>query len=255
MGLLEGRSAILPGASSGVGYGCALRFAEEGANVIAAARRVERLEKLRDDAASRGFPGKIVPVACDILKEADLDQLVEKCLSEFGKIDILACIAQAGMTDQHYIMDTTKENAQEFYLGGPIYTMHLIQKCIPHMKEKHYGRIITCASGAAVSPTPGFTGYGMAKAAIVDLTRLAAKEFGQFGVVTNCFLPVIKNDLFGIDPQSAAALEQLKRMIPVGYLGDAYEDCSPIVAFMASEGAHYMNGQFISICGGTSIIV
>lgn len=94
----------------------------------------------------------------------------------------------------------------------------------------------------------------MAKGAIVALTRVTAKELGQYGILTNCFLPVIMNELYGQDEQGAAALQMSAKAIPVGYIGKAYEDAGPIVAFMASEGAHYMNGQFIAVCGGTQII-
>ncbi|WP_326974523.1 SDR family NAD(P)-dependent oxidoreductase [Caproicibacter sp. BJN0012] len=255
MGILDGRKAILVGASSGVGYGTALRFAQEGADVIAAARRLERLEALAQDAKDRRFSGKIIPIQCDILKEDDLNKIVDTCIDEFGRIDILACIAQAGLNDQHYTMETNADNARMFFDGGPIYTMLLIQKCMPYFQRQHYGRIVTCASGAGVSPTVGFTGYSMAKAGIVALTRLCAKEFGQYGVVTNCFLPVIKADAFDTSEQGKAAMAAVQKMIPVGYVGDAYKDASPIVAFMASEDAHYMNGQFISICGGLSSLV
>jgi len=255
MGILEGRKAIVTGASSGAGYGCALRFAEEGADVVAGARRLERLEKLQADAKERGFAGRIIPVACDILKEEDLDTLVKTCADEFGAIDILACIAQSGLDDQHFTMETTPENARLFFDGGPVYTMLLIQKCMPYFEKQHYGRIITCASGAALSTTVGFTGYSMAKAGIVALTRLCAKEFGKYGVVTNCFLPVSAADSFLTSEQGKAALGAIAKMSPVGYVGDPYKDLSPVLAFLASEGAHYMNGQFLALDGGLSPIV
>jgi NAD(P)-dependent dehydrogenase (short-subunit alcohol dehydrogenase family) len=131
----------------------------------------------------------------------------------------------------------------------------MVQKCMPYFEKQHYGRIITCASGAAVSATVGFTGYSMAKAAIVALTRLCAKEFGKFGVVTNCFLPVTEADSFTASDQSDDALKMVKAMSPVGYIGDPYRDASPILAFLASEQAHYINGQFVAIDGGLSPIV
>lgn len=254
MGILEGRTAIVMGASSGVGYGCALKFAEEGANVIAAARRVGRLDTLVTEASDRGFTGRIVPVGCDVTTEADLDTVVARAASEFGSIDILACIAQGGMEHQTFLMETTAADCHRYYDGGPLYTMLLIQKVLPYMKEQHYGRIITCASGAAVVPAVGYTAYAMAKGAIMALTRVTAKELGKFGIVTNCFLPVIENELYGQDAQSAEAREMMNKVSPVGYVGTAYEDAAPIVAFMASEGAHYMNGQFIAVCGGIQII-
>jgi NAD(P)-dependent dehydrogenase (short-subunit alcohol dehydrogenase family) len=255
MDVLKNRKAIVVGASSGAGYGCALRFAEEGADVIASARRVDKLEALAKAAKDRRFPGRIVPVECDVMKEEDLDRIVKKCLDEFGKIDILACIAQNGLFDHHYTMETTRENAHIFFDGGPVYTMLLIQKCMPHFEKQHYGRIITCASGAGVRTTVGFTGYSMAKAGIVALTRLCAAEFGKFGVVTNCFLPVTKADGFDSSDQSRAAMEMVKKMSPVGYVGDPYEDLSPVLVFLASEGAHYLNGQFLAVDGGLSPIV
>ena len=93
MGILEGKIAVITGASSGVGYGCAVRFAEEGANVVACARRMERLEKLRDEAA--GMAGTIIPQRCDIGVEADLDTVVKNAVEMFGTIDILANAGRA----------------------------------------------------------------------------------------------------------------------------------------------------------------
>lgn len=254
MGILNGRAALLVGASSGLGYGCALRFAEDGADVIAAARRLERLEELAEEARERGFAGRIVPVQCDVDNEDDLDAVVSRTIEEFGRVDILACIAQGGLNTQNYLNDTTPQLALDSYRTGPIYTMTLMQKCFPHMKEQHYGRIITCASGSAVSATTGFTGYAMAKAAVMTLTRKAAQEWGRYGIVTNCVLPVTKNDHFGQDAQSTEALERIAQSSPVRYLGDPYEDASPIVSFIASEGARYLNGQMIGICGGLQVL-
>lgn len=254
MGILENRKAIVVGASSGVGYGCALRFAEEGADVIASARRTDKLQELVEDAKKRGFKGRITPVSCDVAKEEDLDKVIHACIDEFGRIDILACIAQGGLNEQSYFMETTKQQLMDFYLTGPVYTTLMIQKCMPYFKEQKYGRVITCASGSAVSATTGFTPYAMAKAAIMTLTRKAAQEFGQFGVVTNCFLPVTKTEHFGEREQSIAAEERVAMMSPVRYMGDPYEDASPIIAFMASEGAHYLNGQMIGICGGLQML-
>lgn len=250
MGILDSRSALVVGASSGLGYGTALRFAQEGASVVAAARRTDKLEDLVEDARARGFSGRIVPIACDVMKEEDLDAAVDRTVGEFGQIDILACIAQAGLDLQTYLADTTVERAIDSYRGGPLYTMQLMQKAFPHMKSQGYGRIITCSSGSAVSTTTGYTAYAMAKAAIMPLTRNAAQEWAQYGITTNCVFPVTKNDHFGQDPQSAAALEQIQRIIPTRYMGDPYEDASPIIAFIASEGARYLNGTMVAIGGG-----
>ena len=133
MGILDGRKAIVVGASSGVGYGAALRFAQEGADVIAGARRLGKLEELAADAEERGFSGTITPVQCDIAKDEDLDNIVKVCIDKYGQIDILACIAQGGLFDQQDMLDTTPENAMLFFEQGPVYSLKMIQKCFPYM--------------------------------------------------------------------------------------------------------------------------
>ena len=252
MGILEGRKAIIIGASSGVGYGIALRFAEEGADVIAGARRVQNLEKLAADAKSRGFKGEITPVYCDTEDEATLDNIVKTCADKYGRIDILVPVAQGGLYDQHGLEETDLENALLFFRTGPGYSLQMVKKCLPYFKEQHYGRILLCASGAGVQYTQYTCSYGMAKAAIINLTRTCAHELGQYGVVTNCFLPVCKTESFA-DPDSPGGkkyLAMMEQAIPTHHFGTAYEDISPMVTFLASEQAGYVNGQVVSICGG-----
>ena len=157
------------------------------------------------------------------------------------------------LDDTHSFEDTDIENVIAFYRGGPGYTFQMIKKCPPYMKERHYGRIITCASGAGERYTPHACAYGMAKAAVINLTRTCAEELGQYGIVTNCFLPVIKVSHFEECSNEASQEVSIMNLLsPVGKMGDAYEDGSPMVAFLASEQAGYINGQIISICGGIS---
>lgn len=131
----------------------------------------------------------------------------------------------------------------------------MIKKCLLYMKERHYGRIIICASGAGERYTPRSCGYGMAKAAIINLTRTCAVELGQYDIVTNCFPPVIQASHFEKQSNDAAlAVPIMNAFDPVGRMGDAYEDDSPMLAFLACEEARYINGQIISICGGISYI-
>jgi len=248
MGILEGKTAILTGASSGIGYSCALRFAEEGANVVACARRLDRLEKLRDEAA--GMAGKIIPQQCDVGVEADMDAVVKTAMDMFGAIHILANIAQGGLDKLVNLIDTTEESTMELFKTGPIASMRLMQKCFPYMKEQNYGRIINCSSPAAVQGTPGMAGVVMCKAAIQGLTRTASQEWGKYGITTNVFLPTIKTENFDMSERGRAYAKKVAENNPMGYFGTPYEDCSPVVAFLASEGAGYINGQSIAVCGG-----
>lgn len=252
MGILEGRVAIVTGASSGVGRGCALRFAEEGATVVACARRTEKLQELVSGIQAKG--GKAIAVACDVSREEDIDNVVNATIKEFGRVDILANIAQGAMEDPTFLMDVTAQRALNSFITGPVQSLLFMQKCFPYMKKQGYGRIINCASHSCILGLPGFSAYEMAKGAIMALTRNASQEWAKFGIVTNVFLPVVWTEAYDMSPQGKAAAEMLKAQIPVGRLGKPYEDCSPVVAFMASEGAGYMNGQAIGIDGGQVMI-
>jgi 3-oxoacyl-[acyl-carrier protein] reductase len=252
MGILEGRIAIVTGASSGIGYGCALRFAEEGATVVAVARRLDKLAELAAAIKARG--GAALPIACDVANETDITNVVDTTIKTYGRIDILANIAQGGLETQEYLIDVTPERALHLYKTGPLQTLLFMQKCFPHMKERRYGRIINCSSHSALMGTPGYTAYEMAKGAVSALTRNASQEWARFNIVTNVFLPVIRTEVFDRTPQAREAAKYLESTIPVGYFGTAYADCSPVVAFLASEGARYINGQAIGVDGGQGLI-
>jgi Dehydrogenases with different specificities (related to short-chain alcohol dehydrogenases) len=252
MGILQDRVAIVTGASSGAGYGTARRFAEEGAIVVASARRKERLNALVSEIAAGG--GKAIAVECDLFKEEDIDKVVQTAISEFGKVDILANIGQGALDKPCFLDELTVQVALETYMGGPIQSLLFMQKCFPYMKERKYGRIINCGSQSTLSGLPGFGGYEMAKGAIQALTRNASQEWAKYGITTNVFLPAHWSDAFKNSPQGIAAGNAAAEASPMGRLGQPYEDVSPMVAFLASEAAGYINGQTIAIDGGVQLI-
>ncbi len=94
----------------------------------------------------------------------------------------------------------------------------------------------------------------MNKGAVQALTRNASREWAGFGIVTNVFLPFVWTESFDMSEQGKAAAEAFGHQIPVGHFGKPYEDCAPIVAFLASEGAGYLNGQAIGVDGGFTLI-
>jgi NAD(P)-dependent dehydrogenase (short-subunit alcohol dehydrogenase family) len=250
MGILDGRVAIVTGASSGIGRACAIRFAEEGAAVVGCARRTELLDELIDEIAAKG--GKAVAVRCDVTNEDDITNVVETAASQFGRVDILGNFAQAfypyRVIDHANLMATTAENAINQFRGGPVQYLLFMQKCFPYMKEQRYGRIINTSSGAWLLGAPDFVGYGMAKAATDALTRHASQDWGQYGIVTNTIYPIVRNE--DHEKEHPEMAESLPKRIPVRYHGTAYDDLSPVVAFLASEAAGYVNGQSLGINGG-----
>jgi len=250
MGILEGRVAIVTGASSGVGRGCARRFAEEGAAVVACARRLENLQTLVQEVEAKG--GKALAVTCDVAEEADITRVVDAAIERFGRIDILANIAQGGMEDHVGLLKTTPEGLLDAYVTGPLQSLLFMQKCFPHMRRQRYGRIINTSSLIALDGSPGFAPYAMAKGAIMALTRNASQEWAQFGITTNTFLPIVSTER-SIE-RNAGKEDPVTARIPGRRLGTAYDDCSPVLAFLASEAAGYVNGQAIGIDGGLRLI-
>lgn len=252
MGILQDRVAIVTGASSGVGRAAAVQFAREGADVVICARRLDRLAEVVAEIAPLGR--KAVAVACDVSRADDITAVVERTIAEFGKVDILANIAHGWLEHPGYLAETTSEQALGSYVTGPLQSMLFMQACFPHMKARGYGRILNTASHSALNGTPGFTAYEMAKGAVMALTRNASQEWGQYGIVTNTFLPIVKTDPFEFSDQGRAAAERFVEACPLKFFGLPDRDCAPILAFMASEAAGYLNGQAIGIDGGKNLI-
>ncbi|HJT96253.1 MAG TPA: SDR family oxidoreductase [Mycobacterium sp.] len=251
MGKLEGRVAIVTGASSGIGRACAVRFAEEGATVVVCARRTESLKGLVWEIEATG--GQALAVTCDVTKPTDISHVVSTAIGTFGAVDILANIAQGGIEDLSDIADTTAERAQYAYDSGPLQSMLFMQECFKYMRTQRYGRIINTASPAAVTGFPGLAAYAMAKGAVMALTRSASQEWGQFGIVTNTFLPWVRTETFD-QTELAKSLPTMEASSPLRRMGTAYEDCTPVLAFLASEEARYINGQAIAVDGGRRLI-
>jgi 3-oxoacyl-[acyl-carrier protein] reductase len=251
MGQLQDRVAVVTGASSGIGRATAVRFSEEGATVVACARRIASLDELVAQIESNG--GRALAVECDVAEESDIAGVVLTAINTFERIDILANVAQGGMDDLADLVSTTSERARYAYVTGPLQSMLFMQKCFPHMKEQRYGRVINTASPAAITGFPGLTAYAMAKGAVMALTRNASQEWGQFGIVTNTFLPWVRTDSFD-RTDLAKNLPAMEASSPLRRMGLAYEDCTPALVFLASEGAGYINGQAIAVDGGRRLI-
>ena len=146
------------------------------------------------------------------------------------------------------IEDIDTDYALLAYKTGPLASLKFMQLCFPYMKENHWGRIINTASAAGYDGSAGFGAYGMAKEAIRAIIRTAANEWGQYGITSNVFLPIIATENFRTT--QPAALKALEERSPLHRIGTTEEDCGPIIAFLASEDSGYFNGQSFMLDGG-----
>ena len=229
---LSGKVAIVTGASSGVGAGVAKVLAAHGASVVLCARRQEKLDQIRQEIESQKPEGQVLTVVCDVADEAQIRHVVDETIAHFQTVHILINCAQGAMLYRP-IEDIDTDYAL---------------LCFPYMKENHWGRIINTASAAGYDGSAGFGAYGMAKEAIRAITRTAANEWGQYGITSNVFLPIIATENFRTT--QPAALKALEERSPLHRIGTTEEDCGPIIAFLASEDSGYFNGQSFMLDGG-----
>lgn len=242
---LDGRIAIVTGASSGVGRGVAKVLAANGAKVCICARRSAMLEELTAEIRDAG--GEALPVTCDVTKREDISKVVKACVDKYGTIDILVNLAQGAM-EYRQLNQVDKDYAVLAFESGPLASMYFMQECFPYLKESGHGRIINTASAAGYDGSAGFGAYAMAKEAIRGLTRTAANEWGQYGITVNVFLPIIVTDNFR--KTAPEALKFLENMSPLKRVGTVEEDCGPVIAFLASDESKYLTGQSIMLDGG-----
>ena len=241
---LSGRTAIVTGASSGLGSRFAEVLAEAGATVYAAARRLDRLETL---AASRA---SVRPVLCDVADPADCAALVDRVLSESGRIDVL--VNNAGTSGPARVEDETEADLERILatnLRGPFL---LAKHAGAAMCAAGSGSIVNVASILAlVSAAPvGGAGYAASKGAVVAMSRELAGQWGRHGVRVNALVPgwfrTEMNDALFADETSSRWVDRntmLRRPGQVAELDGA-------LLFLASDASSYMTGQTLVIDGG-----
>ena len=247
---LANKVAIITGASGGLGKATAIAYAKAGADLVICARRIEKLKEIATQCEEYGV--KTLPLKCDVMIREDLENLVAQAIEKFGRIDIL--VNNAISTKQGVsIMDHTEEIWNNTITSGFEAVWHLMRLCYPHMKANNGGRIINISSGAGLIGAPGFGAYAGVKAAVHGITMVAAREWAADKITCNSMIPVFYSDLSNELFEGKFSEDQMKSMIPLGYIGDVDEDIAPVMVFMASDDSRYITGQLIKADGGADI--
>jgi len=246
---VEGHVVIVTGGSKGVGRGIALHLAQQGAAVVITARRQDALDDVASELRELGAPH-----LATTLNVADRDgafDLVARTVAEFGKVDALVANAQTFRSVTPFA-EITEHDMDVLLDTGPKGTLWGMQAVFPHMRDQGWGRIVTMGSNAALTGASGYGPYSASKEAIRSLTRTAAREWGQYGIVVNCVCPVSVAHRMppGDDPDRAAVYAQTFASQPIARDGDAIEDIGPIVAFLLSDASRYLTGQTLMADGG-----
>jgi 3-oxoacyl-[acyl-carrier protein] reductase len=241
---LEGRVALVTGASQGIGRACAEALAEAGAQIALASRSLERLGAVADKIQDRGK--KTLSLSLDVSSPESVKAAVAKTLDTWGKIEIL--VNNAGITRDNLIMRMKPEDWEAVLRTNLNGAYHCIQAVINGMVRQRYGRIINIASVVAQAGNPGQANYVASKAGLIGLTKAVATEVASRNITVNAVSPgFIATPMTEKLPE--AVRQKILSMIPLGRMGTDRE-VAYAVRFLASEEAAYITGHVLSINGG-----
>jgi NAD(P)-dependent dehydrogenase (short-subunit alcohol dehydrogenase family) len=246
---LEGKTALVTGASRGIGSAIAIAFGEAGADVAASARSVEDIEAVAGKVQASGRKGVAIP--CDVTDRAQVRTCVDEAIARLGRIDIL--VNNAGGTRFMAPVVATREDGWEKIIRLNLDAVFLFSKYVgEHMISRGTGSIINISSVGGVRSSPAMAAYGAAKAGVLNLTRSMAREFGAQGPRVNAIAPGwVRTDLnrnLWEDPQTSAAM---MTTVPMARWGDT-KDIVGAAIYLASEASAYTTGSTIVVDGGVT---
>ncbi|MCV6973892.1 SDR family oxidoreductase [Mycobacterium bourgelatii] len=246
---LHGKTALITGASTGIGKRVALAYAEAGAQVAIAARHFDVLQKVADEIAAAG--GTALPIACDVTDPDQVTGMVDKVIAELGGIDI--AVANAGILELAPLLDMSLEDFQRIQdtnVTGVFLTAQAAARAM--VAQGRGGSIITTASmsGHIINVSQPMGHYCASKAAVIQLTKALALEMAPHNIRVNSVSPgYILTEL--VEPLSE--LHALwKPKIPLGRIGRP-EELTGLYLYLASEASSYMTGSDIVIDGGYTV--
>lgn len=244
---LEGKVAVITGASRGIGRSIALRFAQAGAKVVVSSRRLENVQPVASEVQSAG--GRALAIQAHVGKANDVEALVERTLEAFGSIDIAVSNAA---TNPHFGPVLTADEGQwdKILDTNTKGCFRVCQAVVPHMEEQGGGKIINLASIAGLRPSPGMGVYGVSKAAIIMLTQVLAMELGPANIQVNAIAPgIIKTRFSQLLWKTPQYSEPILSRLPLSRFGEP-EDVSGLALYLASSAADYVTGAVFVVDGG-----
>ena len=249
---LKGRVAVVTGASSGLGKQMAKGFAEAGADLVILARRVEKLEELKNELQGLGV--RVLPIKCDVTSTEDINNAAKLAEETFGKVDILVnCAGSAknagvlNMTDEEWDFTIATDQTSVFKMTRAFANI---------MKKNNYGRIINIASmyGLVGNTALDTVAYHSSKGGVVNFTRAVAAELAKYNITCNAICPgyfdtELTHDTL-ITPEFTA---YMKATVPLGRYGHEGE-LNAGALFLASDEASYVTGLIMPIDGGYTAV-
>jgi len=242
---LNGKCALITGASGGIGGSIARALYAQGAKVALSGTRVEPLTALASELGDRAF---VTP--CNLSDTNAVKDLANQALNIMGGLDVL--VNNAGITRDNLFMRMSDESWQQVIDVNLTSTMHLMKSVMRPMMKQRFGRIINIASIVGVTGNAGQVNYAASKAGMTGMTKSYAQEIATRGITANCIAPgFIETAMTAELPESVVA--NMLGSIPLGRMGNP-DEIAATVAFLASNEASYITGQTLHVNGGMAMI-
>lgn len=250
-----GRAVLSDGRAGSIGYGIAIAYAKEGANIVITGRNMKKLEDAKEE-LERVYGVKVLAVQADISAGSDNDAIaagvVEKAVAAFGGIDVLVNNAQASASGVTLAQHTVEQFDLAIY-SGLYAAFHYMKACYPYLAKSH-GSVINFASGAGLFGNFGQCSYAAAKEGIRGLTRVAATEWSKDGINVNVICPLAwTSQLEQFKNAYPEAFEQNVHTPPMGYFGDPETDIGRVCVQLAHPDFKFMTGETLTLEGGLGL--
>ncbi|PWL41161.1 MAG: short-chain dehydrogenase [Bacillota bacterium] len=254
MGIFDGKVAIITGGgkAKSIGYGIAVAYAKEGANLVLTGRNMQKLLDAKEE-LEQLYGIRVLPMQADVTPDDDAEDIVKnvvaKTIETFGRIDVLINNAQASASGVPLAIQT-KDHFDLGIYSGLYATFYYMRECYPYLK-KSQGSVINFASGAGLFGNVGQCSYAAAKEGIRGLSRVAATEWGKDNINVNIVCPLaMTSQLENFKEAYPEAYEKNLKAVPMGRFGDPEKDIGRVCVLLGSPDFKYMSGETLTLEGG-----
>ena len=248
----KGKVVVVSGASSGLGSQMARGYAQQGADLVITARRIEKLEALAEELRSYGV--KVLPLKCDVTDSAMVDAAATATEKEFGKVDVL--VNCAGSAKNAGVLEMTNEE-WDFTISADMTSVFYVTRAFANiMKKNNYGRIINIASmyGLVGNPAIDTVAYHASKGGVVNFTRAVAAELAKYNITCNAICPGYFATELTVDTLNTEFFTNyMKATVPLGRYGREGE-LNAAAIFLGAEESSYVTGVILPVDGGYTAI-
>ncbi|MBS7670513.1 3-oxoacyl-[acyl-carrier-protein] reductase [Croceicoccus gelatinilyticus] len=246
---LSGMTALVTGASGGIGSSIAVALAKQGARLALSGSNGDKLRAFREQ-LNEEIGGDHVEITCNLSDTTQVEELVPAAIDTLGSLDIL--VNNAGITRDGLMMRMKDEDWQQVLDINLSAAFRLMRAATRPMMKAKFGRIVSITSVVGTTGNPGQMNYAAAKAGLVGLSKSLAQELASRNVTVNCVAPgFIRTAMTDVLPD--AQKDALNARIPMGRMGEG-EDIGAAVAYLSSKEAGYVTGQTLHVNGGMAMI-